>query len=429
MIAQDWFPLVIVAVLLLVSAVLSASEAAVIACSRGAMARLDKQGNARAALVDRLLASREQVLNALVLGNILMTTTASVLVTVTVAARFGDRGIVWVYAAAALVTAIALVQIVPRAAAARRPDRVALAVARAVAVIAILLGPILRLFEFLAGGLARAFGGQAESNPHADGRDDPRGKVERPRRNGNGDLPERNAAGVLDLRELEVSDVMIHRTEMVSIDIDQPAADIVKAMLSAPHTRLPLWRGSPENIVGTLRSKDVLRALKEAGGDAAKVDIAATMSPPWFVPDSTPVAEQLKAFRRRKTRFALVVDEYGTVEGLVTLDDIVGEILGDISAEHDVDIPGIRPQLDGTVHVDGSVAIRDLNRAMDWVLPDSEATTIAGLVIHEARSIPEAGQSFTFHGFRFQVLRKARNRIAALRITPVGHAPAIRRSG
>lgn len=427
MIAQDWLPLVIVAAFLMLSAFLSGSEAALAACSRNAMARLDKQGNARAALVDRLLTSRERVLNALVLGNILVTTTAAVLVATTMVTRFGDRGTI--YAIAALAFAIAAVQIVPRAAAMRAPDRIALGVARAVAVIAALLGPVLRFFEILAGGLLRAFGVHAESGPHSTGRDDPRGKTERLLRNGNGDASERDPGAVLDLRELEVSDVMIHRTEMVSIDIDQPAADIVKAMLSAPHTRLPLWRGSPENIVGTLRSKDVLRALKDAGGDAAKVDIAATMSPPWFVPDSTPVAEQLKAFRRRKTRFALVVDEYGTVEGLVTLDDIVGEILGDISAERDVDIPGIRPQLDGTVHVDGSVAIRDLNRAMDWVLPDSEATTIAGLVIHEARSIPEAGQSFTFHGFRFQVLRKARNRVAALRITPVGHAPALRRAG
>jgi Mg2+/Co2+ transporter CorB len=163
-----------------------------------------------------------------------------------------------------------------------------------------------------------------------------------------------------------------------------------------------------------------LRTLQAAGGDATKIDIAAIMTPPWFVPDTTPLAEQLKAFRRRKTRFALVVDEYGQVMGLVTLDDIIGEIIGDISDEHDVDMPGVRKQLDGSVQVEGSVPIRDLNRALDWSLPDAGATTIAGLVIHEARSIPEAGQSFTFHGFRFRVLKKSRNRITALRITPLG---------
>ena len=141
--------------------------------------------------------------------------------------------------------------------------------------------------------------------------------------------------------------------------------------------------------------------------------------PPWFVPEMRSVSEQLKAFRRRKTHFALVVDEYGEVEGMVTLEDILEEIVGDISDEHDVVVAGVRAQPDGSVVVDGSVPIRDLNRAMDWNLPDEEATTVAGLVIHEARSIPERGQSFTFHGFRFRVLRRERNRITALRIVPV----------
>ena len=149
--------------------------------------------------------------------------------------------------------------------------------------------------------------------------------------------------------------------------------------------------------------------------------------PPWFVPDIRPLSEQLKAFRRRKTPFALVVDEYGEVMGLVTLEDILEEIVGDISDEHDVVVPGVRPQPDGSVNVDGGVPIRDLNRAMDWSLPDDEATTIAGLVIHEARSIPEPGQTFTFHGFRFRVLRRERNRITALRITPLARKPAGRR--
>jgi Mg2+/Co2+ transporter CorB len=182
---------------------------------------------------------------------------------------------------------------------------------------------------------------------------------------------------------------------------------------------LPLWRGNPENIIGILHVRDLLRALHAVDGDAAKVDIGSLLTPPWFVPDTRPVSEQLKAFRRRKTPFALVVDEYGEVEGLVTLEDILEEIVGDITDEHDVAMPGVRRQPDGSVNVDGAVSIRDLNRVMGWNLPDEEATTIAGLVIHEARSIPEVGQSFTFHGFRFRVLRRARNRITALRIQPL----------
>jgi len=232
---------------------------------------------------------------------------------------------------------------------------------------------------------------------------------------------------VLDLRELEVSDVMIHRTEMISVNAGDRAEDIVQAVLAAPVTRIPLWRDSPENIVGVLHAKDLLRVIQAAHGDLSTVDVLSIAAPPWFVPDTTPLAEQLKAFRRRKTPFALVVDEYGEVKGLVTLEDILEEIVGDIEDEHDVAVPGVRPQLDGSVNVDGGVPIRDLNRAMDWNLPDQEATTIAGLVIHEARSIPEPGQSFTFHGFRFQVLRRERNRITALKITPLGRRAALPR--
>ena len=219
--------------------------------------------------------------------------------------------------------------------------------------------------------------------------------------------------------ELEVSDVMVHRTKMITLCVDDPPEDIVNAVIASPVTRLPMWKDKQENIVGVLHVKDLLRALHAADGDANKIDIPSLLSPPWFVPETRPVSEQLKAFRRRKTPFAMVVDEYGEVEGLVTLEDILEEIVGDITDEHDVAMPGVRRQPDGSVNVDGAVPIRDLNRVMDWNLPDTEATTIAGLVIHEARSIPEPGQSFTFHGFRFRVLRRSRNRITALRIQPL----------
>jgi Mg2+/Co2+ transporter CorB len=251
-------------------------------------------------------------------------------------------------------------------------------------------------------------------------REELRGAVDLLHREGDVETLDRDMfGGVLDLRELAVSDVMIHRTNMVTLDADDSSEDIVNAVIASPVTRLPLWRGNPENIIGILHVKDLLRALHAVDGDASKVDVAALTTPPWFVPDTRPVAEQLKAFRRRKTPFALVVDEYGEVEGLVTLEDILEEIVGDITDEHDVAMPGVRRQPDGSVNVDGAVPIRDLNRVMDWNLPDEEATTIAGLVIHEARSIPEVGQSFTFHGFRFRVLRRARNRITALRIQPL----------
>jgi Mg2+/Co2+ transporter CorB len=193
----------------------------------------------------------------------------------------------------------------------------------------------------------------------------------------------------------------------------------VREVLASPYTRMPLWRDDPDNIIGVLHAKDLLRALAAAGGDASKLKIDDIALEAWFVPDTTSVRDQLQAFLRRKTHFALVVDEYGVVQGLVTLEDILEEIVGDIRDEHDVAIQGVRPQPDGSVIVDGAAPVRDLNRTMDWSLPDEEATTIAGLVIHEARTIPEPKQVFTFHGFRFEVLRKNRNRITALRVAPV----------
>jgi Mg2+/Co2+ transporter CorB len=216
-----------------------------------------------------------------------------------------------------------------------------------------------------------------------------------------------------------VSDIMVHRTKMDAIDVELPTEQVVDAALKSSHTRLPLWRGEREEIVGILHAKTLLRALREARGDLSRLDILSLSTPPWFVPDSTTLKDQLNAFLKRKAHFAIVVDEYGEVMGLVTLEDIIEEIVGDITDETDIASLAARVQPDGSLIVDGSVPIRDVNRMMEWDIPDEEATTIAGLVIHEAQTIPEPGQRFTFHSFRFEVLRRQRNRITALRVTPL----------
>jgi len=231
---------------------------------------------------------------------------------------------------------------------------------------------------------------------------------------------ERERSGITtDLAELEVSDVMVHRTAMRSLNADDPAQAIIREVLQGPHTRLPLWRGTIDNIVGVLDAKDLLRALMEVDNDPARIDIAKVAAKPWFVPDTTTLQDQLNAFLRRKARLAIVVDEYGEVEGIVTLEDIIEEVVGDLSDDHDIDLQGVRKEPGGSIVVDGGVSIRDLNRAMGWSLPDEEATTIAGLVIHETQSIPDERQAFTFHGKRFVVLKRERNRIARLRIKAV----------
>ena len=402
------------------SAFFAGSETALTASSRASMARLEKQGNKRAAIVNRLLASRERLIGGLMLGNNVVNIAASALTTGILLVWFGQAGVLY---ATIVMTVVIVVfsEILPKTAAFNAPDRIALMVARPMSIIIRILGPMLMGIEALVRWLLKLFGMKVgEDQAVLSAHEELRGAIDLFHREGDVEKLDRDMfGGVLDLRELAVSDVMIHRTNMITLNADDKPEDLVNAVIASPVTRLPLWRGNPENIVGILHVKDLLRALHALDGEASKVDIGALLTAPWFVPDTRSVSEQLKAFRRRKTPFALVVDEYGEVEGLVTLEDILEEIVGDITDEHDVTVPGVRRQPDGSVNVDGAVPIRDLNRVMDWNLPDEEATTIAGLVIHEARSIPEVGQSFTFHGFRFRVLRKARNRITALRIQPL----------
>jgi Mg2+/Co2+ transporter CorB len=225
---------------------------------------------------------------------------------------------------------------------------------------------------------------------------------------------------VLDLDDLDVSDVMIHRKNMKTIDATLPPREIVNQTLQTAHSRIPLYEGDQENIIGVLHAKDLLQAIADAQGDMDAIDLKAIVRDPWFVPDTTTLKEQLEEFLKRRNHFACVVDEYGALQGLVTLEDILEEIVGDIVDEHDIAIQGVRPQPDGSFNVDGAVPIRDLNRVLDWDLPDEEAVTIAGLIIHEAQAIPDPGQIFTFHGYRFQILRKHRNQILAIRITVEG---------
>jgi Mg2+/Co2+ transporter CorB len=428
MTGNDWLSLLIVFICLLLSAFFAGSETALTASSRASMSRLEKHGNRRAGIVNRLLEQRERLLGALLFGNNAVNIAASALATGVLLTWFGDVGVIYATVAMTIIVVV-FSEVLPKTAAFNAPDRIALAVARPIYWFVKILGPVLMMVEALVRWLLKFVGMTVgEDQQVLSAREELRGAVDLLHREGEVESHDRDMfGGVLDLRDLVVSDVMIHRTAMITLNADDSSEDIVNAVIASPVTRLPLWRDNPENIVGILHVKDLLRALHAVDGDSSKVDIAALMSPAWYVPEMRPVSEQLKAFRRRKTQIALVVDEYGQVQGLVTLEDILEEIVGDITDEHDVAAPGVRRQPDGSVNVDGAVPIRDLNRVMGWNLPDAEATTIAGLVIHEARSIPEVGQSFTFHGFRFRVLRRSRNRITALRIQPLPGAAAAKK--
>ena len=425
MLTEDWIALAVILICLVASFFFSASETALTAFSRARMLGIENSGDARAHLVNRLAEVRERMIGAILTGSNIVNISASSLATGLLLSWFGDVGVLY---ATAIMTVVIVVfsEVLPKTVAINAPDRVALMVARPITWLVRILGPLLIGIEGLVRWILKLFGfkvgrDQAFLSAH----EELRGAVELLHHEGSVEKQDRDMLeGLLDLRDLVVSDVMIHRTSMLTVCIDDPPDQVVKAVLESPVTRIPLWSGKPENIVGILHAKDLLRALSGRGNDFSSLDVKAIARPPWFVPDVRPLSDQIRAFRRRKTPFALVVDEYGELMGLVTLEDILEEIVGDITDEHDVAVPGVRKQPDASVNVDGSVTIRDLNRVMEWQLPDDQATTIAGLVIHETRSIPEPGQSFTFHGFRFQVLRRERNRITALRITPLQRKPA-----
>ncbi|MFM8859644.1 MAG: HlyC/CorC family transporter [Methylocystis sp.] len=414
-----WTAILIVAFCIFLSAFFSGSETALTAASHARMHTLEKEGDKRAAAVMRLLRQLNRMIAALLLGSTLGNIGSSAFTTSVLVVIAGDNGAVY---ATILMTALLLVfaEVLPKTFAINHPDTFSLRVAKFIEPFVSIFGPLLATVEFIVRSVLRLVGVElSHDRTMLSPYEELKGAVDILHEEGNVERAARDMfGGVLDLQVLHVSDVMIHRTKMRTIDADLSPVQIVREVLSSPFTRMPLWRGQSDNFIGVLHSKDLLRALDAASGAAEKIIIDEVMSEPWFVPEATTLEDQLEAFLKRKTHFALVVDEFGEVMGLVTLEDILEEIVGDIRDEHDLAVQGVRPQPDGSVLIDGAVPVRDLNRVMAWNLPDEEATTIAGLVIHEVGAIPEAGQVFTFHGFRFEVMRKIRNRITALKVTP-----------
>jgi Mg2+/Co2+ transporter CorB len=425
----DILPIVAaIAVLLLLSAFFNASETALTASSRARMHALEQEGNAAAGLVNRLLRRPEKLIGAVLLGNTLVDILAASLATGLGVILFGRAGV-------ALATAVMTVLVVifaaalPKTYALAFADRVALWVAPSMRAMILLLTPATLSIEFIVRQLLRLTPTKRDDAANIlAAHEEIRGTIEL--KTIGGAVGKDDAAmlgGVLDLRGLRVLDIMVHRTKMQTINIAEPPPKVIDEITQSQYTRVPLWRGEPENIVGVLHTKDLLVALARAGWDVTKIDIAGVAAPPWFVPDTTSVADQLNAFLKKKAQLALVVDEYGEVQGLITLEDILEEIVGQIADEHDAQDVAVRVQPDGSVNVDGAIAVRDLNRQMDWNLPDQEATTIAGLVIDEAQTIPEPGQAFTFYGYRFEILRKSRNKLTAIRIKPIAETLQRRR--
>lgn len=411
-------PLVVVCLLL--AAYLSAAETAITGASRPRMHRLAQQGHPRAVIVNALLDRKDEAVSAVLLGNNVVNIFSASLSTAVLTALFGAAGVVYATLAIGVLIVI-FAEVMPKTWALLRADRVALALAPSIMVTLTILGPLARGVAWISRFFLRLMNVRTDRTPDAEEQSDAlRGAIELHGEGQTGDSAPAEKAmlrSVLDLGDRTVGDVMTHRGNVVLIDADQPTDAIVSQMLDAPYTRIPLYRGEADNVVGVVHAKDLFRAVKAAGDpDAVKID--SIMTAPWFIPESTVLFDQLEAFRARHEHFAIVVDEYGALRGIVTLEDIIEEIVGDIEDEHDAIRRGVARRDDGSMVCQGDVPIRDLNREFGWGLPEGVATTIAGLVLHEARRIPEVGQVYAFYGFRFEILKREGTRIAELRIVP-----------
>ena len=410
----------VIIALLAVSAIFSAAETALTGASRGRMHQLERDGDRAARRVNRLISDRETMIGSVLLGNNLINILASALVTEVLTRTIpGGWGVA---AATALMTVLVLVfaEVLPKTVAITRSDDVARLLSGPTQFVVWLFGPIVFAVQFFVRKMLSPFGVNVDMETDVlAAHEEIRGAVEYHHSEGLVESRDRRMlGGVLDLSDMDVSQIMVHRKSIAMLDIDQTPREIVREALEAPYTRLPLYKDDPENIVGLLHAKDLLSALANSSNGVDGLDIAAIAVEPWFIPDTTNLKDQLNAFLKRRNHFALVVDEYGALQGLVTLEDILEEIVGEIEDEHDPAVEGVRRQADGSVMVDGEVAVRDLNRAMDWDLPDDQAVTIAGLVIHEAQAIPDPGQTFIFHGHRFQIAGRQRNQITSLKVSP-----------
>ena len=412
------FSLVAIAALLVLSALFSGSETALTASNRARIHHLQRKGNRRAQIVSTLMETREHLIGAILLGNNLVNILASAIATSILISFFGDLGVA---ITTVVMTTLVLIfsEILPKTYALTNADRVALGVAPIIRIFVALFSPITRTLNTVVAVTLRLLGAGRGSPRITTASEEIRSTIDLHAQEGEVIKHERDMLGsILDLTEVEVDEVMVHRRNMFAVNADDPPSSLVNQILSSPYTRIPVWRDDSDNIIGIVHVKDLLKALHSHEGSLDDLDVSAVIGEPWFVPETTSLRQQLNAFRRRRAHVALVVDEYGTLMGLVTLEDILEEIVGDIADEHDVPAPTVRALGDGSYIVEGETTIRDLNRLFDWSMPDEEAATVAGLVIYNAQVIPEVGQIFTFFEFRFEVLRRQRNQIVSLRITP-----------
>jgi Mg2+/Co2+ transporter CorB len=427
--ATFWIIAGAILVLLACSAFFSGSETALTASSRGKLRAQADKGTPGAAAALGILDDRERMIGAILLGNNVVNILSASLATALLTRLFGDSGVALATLGMTLLVLI-FGEVLPKTLAILSPEPLAMRVAPVIRVLIVVFAPVVAVVRALVRGLLAPFGFRADPAANILAvREEIAGALQLGHSEGVVEKEDRDRIlGALDLGERTVKEVMLHRSGIEMIDASLPVQEILARVLDSPHTRLPLFRDEPENIVGVLHAKELLRAmhrmLDEDGRldreKMARFDIMSVAMEPYFIPETTSLDDQMRQFLRRHTHFALVVDEYGALQGLITLEDILEEIVGEIADEYDApQEDAVARTPDGAFVIDGAMTIRDLNRQYDWQLPDDEANTIAGLVIHEAQTIPAEGQVFSFHGFRFEVLEKQGNRIARLKVKPL----------
>jgi Mg2+/Co2+ transporter CorB len=410
----------IIAVLILIalSGFFAGSETALTGVSKSRMHTLEKAGNKRAGLVNKIRKRKDNMIGALMLGNTAVHVLASAIAAGLLIRMFGEAGVL--YASLAM-TALVLIfgEVLPKTYALHHADKVSMAIAPLIRFVIAVFSPITFLITWTVRIILKMFGADTHKVSSGHHLEALRGAIDLYQSPDEEVKKQRlMLRSILDLFDASVSDIMIHRQNVYMIDIGQSVRQVIDEALQSQYSRLAVWRDKPENIVGVLHIRLLLKALSEAGGDVSKINLKEAMLDPWFIPDSTSLFDQLQAFRERKEHYAVVVDEYGTFMGIVTLEDVLEEIVGEIDDEVDENVAGVKRVKGGTYLADGNVTIRDLNREFDWHLPHQEYSTIAGLILYESETIPEPGQVFMFHGMKFEVLNRDRNRITRVRISP-----------
>lgn len=411
--------LFIVFILIIISAVFSAAETAVTSVSEAKIHKLVSSGNSKAKLINSLRADSGSLIGTILIANNGVNIISSTLATGYAISHYGDNGVI-ISSILMTIIIILFAEIIPKTYAIHHSEGVALKTAKILDWTVKIFIPVTIFMNISVSIFFKIFGLKKYKSKHiTDAVDELRGAIDLHHRDGYVVKSDKDMLGsILDLNKIDVKDIMVHRSDIFSIDSSLPTNEIIQKILNSGYTRIPLWKDNPENIVGIIHIKDLVKITNQLNTEIK--DILSIASNPWFIPETTNLKTQLHEFKERRNHCAIVVDEYGALEGLITLTDIVDEIVGRTYDEHD-DCNDIKVIDKNKCEVDGKTTIRDLNRIMDWELPDDNASTVAGLLIHELEKIPNQGEELVARDIRFIVLEKSSNKIVKIRLEKVAH--------